>query len=182
MSKQVTEKIRAVYTFLTDKNKELVLSGGIAVPICYGISFDEKNEVSVLPIPLADLQSPEERRILMREMGKILKKEKVKIKMFMLTMEAWMSKLPLDKAVSPYISRPSEDPNRIEALVFSGRDCFENTNHQIYEIKRKENKKTTLELLPKGSTDWKKMGIKKNDRQMRDTLLDEIWAEYRSIK
>ncbi len=175
MSKIITEKTKAIYKFLSDKTQEQVKKGIAIDPICHAITFDEKGECSILPIPLKDLNTPDERRMLLAEFGKILNKEKVKVKMFMFITEAWMSKVSKDSK-DPYI-RPSEDPNKMEALIISGRDCYDNINYQIFEIKRSEDKKVTLEPSPETKDEWVK-----TNKMVNDTLLDIIWREYRSIK
>lgn len=180
MSKIITEKTKAIYEFLVKKNKEVVERGKELPPTCYAISFDAKNEVAVLPIPLADLQTPDERRFLLSEMGRILKKEKVKIKMFMLTTEAWMSRAKADKK-TPYL-RPSLDPNKMEVLIFSARDCFDNINYQMHEMKRDDKKKVTLKMLPESKEEWIKQEAGKERMVIQDTLLDAIWTEYRGVK
>lgn len=181
MSKQITEKTKAIYKFITEKTKKEILDGKTIPPTCYAVSFDDKNEVSVLPIPLADLQSSDERRLLLGEMGKILKKENVKIKMFMSVMEAWMSTIDTKKEDLVY-TRPSEDPQKKEALICSGWDCFDNINYQLFEMKRVNNKVVSLDILPEMKDEWRKMVKVENKFKVEDTLLNAIWKEYRDLK
>lgn len=170
MSKEITEKSRAVYEFLVVKNKEVVLKGNKANPTCYAVYFDRKNEVSVLPIPLVDLQTTTERKFLLEEMAKILKKEKVKVKMFMLIAQVLMSK--------------TEQKDKKEVLMLSARDCFDNVNYQILEVKQEPTGGIELsDITPENAVGWRKIEIKDGIKIIDDTLLDAIWKQYRkSVK
>lgn len=179
MSKKVTTIVREVYDFLLEKNKELLLKEGNTIPTCYAISFDDKNNMSVMPIPLSNLNTADERRALMVEMSKIFKKEKIRVKMFMLITEAWMSKI--DKKNANKTMPPSQDPNRTEALICSASDCYENARHQIFQINRDEDKKITGIIEEDVEfKSWYKQT--KKSKFMTDTLLDSFWNEYRKAK
>jgi len=166
MSKQITEKSKAVYEFLVEKNKETVLKGNKANPNCYAVYFDKKNEVSVLPIPLVGLQNEAERKLLLEAMAEILKREKVKVKMFIIVAQVRMSK--------------PEDENIKEVLMLSARDCFENVNYQILELKPGlANIIEFSDITPRGSRGWRKISVKDGVKVIDDTLMDAVWKQYK---
>ncbi len=177
---QVTEKVKAVYGFLTEKKIEQIKNGESIDAMCYAVSFDKKDELSILPIPLGSLQGIEERELLLREMGKILKKEKVKVKLFMIATEAWMSKIVQKEGEAPI--RPSEDPNGIEVLILSGRDCYDNINYQMLKMKREKGKPIALEHMEESLEAWRKQEKKGDKLVVVDHFLDSIWTEYRKSK
>lgn len=176
MSKKITSLVREVYEYLLEKNKDLLIKEGSIAPTCYAISFDEKNNMSVMPIPLVNLNGPDERRALMVEMSKIFKKEKIKVKMFMLITDAWITKI--NRANKDKVP-PEKDPARIEGLICSASDCFNYARYQIFKITREENKSPVL-ALEAGDDGWFKLGTK--EKSPRDTLLDSFWTEYRKVK
>lgn len=181
MPKGPNKKIVELYNYLSSKNKELILAGGSVEPTCYAFIFDNKDNFSILPIPIGKAQTSEQRRMLLAAMGGLLKREKAKVKAFMFSVEAWMS---IAKKGDVAQMSPSEDPDRKECLIFSVRDCFDNVKYELSEIKRGNN----IELVPVGKNDFSEMGwMKKGDAEKsgynyQDTLLDTIWEEYRSIK
>ena len=172
MDKELNKKLKSIYDFLLEKNKKIVEEGGEVSPFCYAIALDERNEISVLPIPLTGLNNAEERRFLLKEMGSLLSKEKVKVKMFIIITEAWASKVDA-KDIKNFNMRPSKDPNKIEVLMVSARDCWNNMNNTVFEIKR--GKDVVLEIIPNSVVKWRKV-----DKKVKDTLLDSIWKEYRN--
>ena len=180
MSKEITAKIRAVYDYLTEKGKGQIQKGESIDPVCYAISFDRNNSVEVLSIPLKDLQDNRERRFLLEEMAKILKKENIKIKMFMIVTEAWMSKIKKDENIDLDSVKPALDPNKREVLILSGRDCYDFYKYQIFEISKDVLGKVTLTSLESTEelSEWKK---KDGKVVAKDTLLDTVWEEYRRI-
>ena len=184
MSKIITEKMRAVYDFLNEKNREYVKNNIAVPPTCYALSVDNKNEISVLPIPLKDLQDSNDRIFLLKEMGKILKKEKVKIKMFIIVCEAWMSKVDRDKNPELLNVAPSLDPNRTEALIISARDCYDFTRYEAYEIKKNKEKielEMVSDIIKEGRNEWRREEGKEGKLLIQDNLLDAIWSEYRKL-
>lgn len=185
MSNKIEEKIREVYEYLLRKNRELLVKEGIIAPSCYAITFDPKNNIGVMPIPLIDSNTPEDRRALMVEMSKIFKKEKIKVKMFMFITEAWMRKIDKENQNAGNLDGPSlqNDPEKEEGLLCSARDCYDNVKFQVFKITRDDRKKITLREETKGDTvrEWTKIN-KEKQMPYRDTLLDSFWGEYRKVK
>ena len=180
MSKKIEEQIHAVYDYLCEgKIKELKKEGRV-LPTCYAVTSTPKNDIAIMPIPLINLRSDSEMKFLLYEMSKLIKKENIKVKMFMIVSEAFMNKG--DKKLS-------EDSEKMETLVLSARDCFDNENYQILKIEKKNGKVERLDPLDDIINEWKKIHplkpnevIKDSKIVAQDSLLDSIWKEYRSIK
>lgn len=159
MKKSLVPKIKEVTDFLEEASKKIILSGKEIDPTVYGIISNKKDEFSIFPIPLIHTQDAESRRQFLGMMGGILKKNKVKVKSFMLATKA---------SITPNVKGEKNDTKK-DALIFSTKDELNNQTYSIFEIIKIDGK-TTLEL------------IKKNKVGMKDTLLDKIWSMYRSEK
>lgn len=164
MSQKIFNKINQIYTFITDKNKESVIKGDTILPICYGVIMDHDKDLSIIDIPLDKYSNQKDMEEILKSMGKVLKENNANVKMFMYTTQATISRVG--------------DTKSFDALIFSSRDCYGNTNQQVIEITKGMCivLKTIEERLAKKWTDGKKKKAKV------DTLLDSIWNGYNKAK
>lgn len=170
MKKTINPKNKELYEYMIEKNVDIILKGKEIDPNCYSIIFNKKGDVSTFPIPLNFASSPKERQELLSTMGSILKKNKVKVSMFLLVTTATAFK--------------KDDLNdRRECLIFSARDSLDNQRFSMFNVNRKDGK-VSVELMRDGdSNGWKtKAEIKKTGTLMEDSLLHTIWKEYRKLK
>jgi len=165
MSKIISKKIKDIYDFITDKNKESVMNGNTLLPICYAIIVDEDRSVSILDIPLDKYVGEENLNKILKEMGKLLSKNKARVKMFMYTTQG--------------IVKNKKTGTEKNCLIFSARDCYNNSNYQILEI-IKDPKVKFKRIVGHSNKNWKDGKTDKN--KFKDTLLDTIWFEYKSNK
>jgi len=170
MNKSITQKNREIYDYMVEANKKIILSGKDIESVCYAIVFNKKDDFSIFPIPLSQAGNANERRALLSEVGKILKINKVKVKMFMLSTTA-------------RIFKKENEEDKKECILFSARDYLDNQRNSVYEIIKKENGVELKEMEDNPNLDWKTKGkIGKDKPKFEDSLLNSVWSEYRKLK
>lgn len=155
MAKKLDEKLNNLYEYFCEQGKRQVVSGSSITPMGYATIFT-KDDFEVLPVPLSGMISSQEEISLMKEMGKLLKNNNSKVKMFMYMVRA-------------KISKKDDIENTKDCLLVSAKDCYDSVRRNIYEIVPGEKKISLVELPDSNSN-------------KKDTLLDNFWKEYRGVK
>lgn len=155
MAKKLDEKLDNLYEYFCEQGKRQVVSGVPLTPMGYATIFT-KDDFEVLPVPLSGTMSPQEEISLMKEMGKLLKKNNSKVKMFMYMVRA-------------RISKKDDLENTKDCLLVSSKDCYDFVRRNIFEV-IPGKKNISLVELPNSNSN------------KTDTLLDNFWKEYRSVK
>lgn len=155
MAKKIDEKLDNLYEYFCEQGKRQIVSGASLTPMGYATIFT-KNDFEVLPVPLSGTISSQEEISLMKEMGKLLKKNNSKVKMFMYMVRA-------------RIAKKDDLENTKDCLLVSSKDCYDFVRRNIFEIIPGEKNISLIEL-PNSSSN------------KTDTLLDNFWKEYRSVK
>lgn len=163
MSKKIFQKAKEIYTFITEKNKEAVLRGENLLPICYAIIMEGRENISMLSIPLDKYPTTAEMLSVLSETGKILKERNARVKMFMYTTRANAAKGSVEKTK--------------DCIIFSARDCYNNSNYQILEV-IKGDKIKLKRIVGHSTKNWEEGKVKKAVNE--DTLLDSIWSAYKN--
>jgi len=170
MKKSIVQKNKEIYDYMVEANSKIILSGKQTESVCYAIVFNKKDDFSIFPIPLSQAGNANERRALLTEVGKILKLNKVRVKMFMLSTTA-------------HIFKKDNEQEKKECLLFSARDYLDNQRNSVYEIVKKDNKVELREIEDNPNLGWNIKGkSKRGGQKFEDSLLNSIWGEYRRLK
>jgi len=167
--KKTVQQNKEIYDYMVSANKKIILSGKNIDPTCYAVVLNEKKEFSIFPIPLNQAGIPEERIALLSAMAKILKKNKVKVNMFLTITTATVHK--------------KNETEKKECLIFSAKDSLDNSRYSMYNIIKKDGKIELNELEDKSSIGWNnKDKIEKEGDKFEDSMLTSFWNEYRKCK
>ncbi len=158
-----TEKFKEDVDIITENAKENFLKDNSLIPMLFVWHTLKNGEKSMAICPILDTEKRFEISFIV---GKAFKENKnvERIDAIAFASEVWMATISNKDYEKNKDFRPSDDPNKTEALFIAGMDEFRNTIIKAFEIKR--DKGVRLKAILEDVSKYKSFG---------SDLLDNFW-------